>query len=1204
MAQELIDKIRAAAQANNLDPDTAVRIAQVESALNPTAQAKTSTAKGLFQVIDSTWKQYGGKPGQQKNPDENIRVGMNILADNTSRLRSALGREPSASELYAAHFFGPGTAPAVLSASPETPIADLLSQRAIKANPQLQGKTAGEVRQMLQTKMGEAPAPAKPKTAPSDGKEGQPDFEAIGRGQMTAGLGSGYKAALALSFLGDEEDSDEKKLDDEEKQAAKQLAEYKSFNALEGLDLGPTVVPFAQQTAQAPEQVPVQRLAAGGMPFVPTAMVRPSIRQQLTRAKADFDRYNAEADAFNKAADAYNAGPRTEEFTATEPVAPTMTAAEYEAKAKAAQADAARRNMALQVAADPERFGLSINRFFAAGGEVTPDAAMTTNQAILDRLRTGQFTPAPVASVRPSPLPTGRSGIFSRIGAIARRAILRSRTPATPQVQLPPAGLSPEQHNQWVIQQHSMGQSPRLLADGGEVEGAAAQMLKQVVPMDIRTFGSTLFGSRDPITEKNFTADELAAMQKAVDTAAKRTGQTQKGSVQYVDYPRGEQIGPDFKPVGQTLGRFTYEKQPDGATVVRDRYDFYNEGRKGNVEAYEKMGRGERALTVSGRALKNLVTGNLRGIPDELADAYIGREGRDVTIKLPPVKRADGGSADPTPEEIAAASRPATFNPNIARQGAAARRLAALRDVNTLPDPRTYAAVSGFLGTPPDQQGFSVMHPDIQGIKKAGEAGFYAGTATQVAPVAGKAAQLLGKLTGSALNERMLAGQSLTPGFNTPSPLMFAVKPRGGTVLYTQTGEGGPLPISKLDELMMDYRVTAARDQDASDDLVNFIKQKAPKYFTTTFGTADDPLRTAIRERAIEPFGRDVKKIPPYLVDAAKFPQARGHLQAKQELERLYDEMTGVDPLVLRPESGAPSLSQVQRSINQKMAQEGVPVEAQNAPSVTGFMQSEFDEYPYGTQRLKQLVAAEQQLPSGIQHALRTGEPMYDISPNFDLFDPRNVVDALKQIPPDKLKKMSFPEALIQGTQALAPVRDYRAAVEMAERGAKLPPAVLQRYTEPVAPAPGGQWVQITNPVGTELEGKLMKHSVGGYSTGDTYGTGYTGLPYGGKMAFDDGLVRVFSLRDKEGLPTITVEMAKPKGQEGWNVTQVRGRFNSEPQDRESVFNLFDKIDSTEGLGRIKTNSYTRSATGEDLEQGSMVDWGREYDQWKQGISE
>ena len=97
--------------------------------------------------------------------------------------------------------------------------------------------------------------------------------------------------------------------------------------------------------------------------------------------------------------------------------------------------------------------------------------------------------------------------------------------------------------------------------------------------------------------------------------------------------------------------------------------------------------------------------------------------------------------------------------------------------------------------------------------------------------------------------------------------------------------------------------------------------------------------------------------------------------------------------------------------------------------------------------------------------------------------------------------------------------------------------------------------------------------------------------------------MRVYSLRDKAGEPTITVEMARPKGQENWNVTQIRGRFNSEPADKESVFNLLGKIDETEGLGTIKPNSYTRSATGEDTE-GSFVDWGQAYDLWKQGISE
>lgn len=176
-------------------------------------------------------------------------------------------------------------------------------------------------------------------------------------------------------------------------------------------------------------------------------------------------------------------------------------------------------------------------------------------------------------------------------------------------------------------------------AEGSPEEGetsTATKMLREVVPMDLRLFGSTLFGNREPITESNFSPKELAAMQQAIDKAVDRTGQAQKGSVQYVDYPHGEQIGPGHQPVGATLGRFVYEKQPDGTTVIRDRYDFYNEGRKKDVEAYEKMGRGERLGTVASRMLKSLFTLDPPAAMNELANAYIGREGREVTIKLPP----------------------------------------------------------------------------------------------------------------------------------------------------------------------------------------------------------------------------------------------------------------------------------------------------------------------------------------------------------------------------------------------------------------------------------------------------------------------------------------------------------------------------------------------------------------------------------------
>jgi hypothetical protein len=74
-------------------------------------------------------------------------------------------------------------------------------------------------------------------------------------------------------------------------------------------------------------------------------------------------------------------------------------------------------------------------------------------------------------------------------------------------------------------------------------------------------------------------------------------------------------------------------------------------------------------------------------------------------------------------------------NPNIQRQGAKARALAAKRDVNTLPDPRTYAAVQGLLGTRPDQMGFSVLNPKYESIMNVAKPSYGLGVAAQLAPV-------------------------------------------------------------------------------------------------------------------------------------------------------------------------------------------------------------------------------------------------------------------------------------------------------------------------------------------------------------------------------------------------------------------------------------------------------------------------------------
>ena len=74
-------------------------------------------------------------------------------------------------------------------------------------------------------------------------------------------------------------------------------------------------------------------------------------------------------------------------------------------------------------------------------------------------------------------------------------------------------------------------------------------------------------------------------------------------------------------------------------------------------------------------------------------------------------------------------------NPNLQRQGARARALAAQRDVNTLADPLTYAAVQGLLGTRPDEMGFSVLNPDYEKIKKVAKPSFALGLLGQAAPM-------------------------------------------------------------------------------------------------------------------------------------------------------------------------------------------------------------------------------------------------------------------------------------------------------------------------------------------------------------------------------------------------------------------------------------------------------------------------------------
>jgi hypothetical protein len=112
---------------------------------------------------------------------------------------------------------------------------------------------------------------------------------------------------------------------------------------------------------------------------------------------------------------------------------------------------------------------------------------------------------------------------------------------------------------------------------------------------------------------------------------------------------------------------------------------------------------------------------------------------------------------------------PVFSNPNIARQGARARALAARRGVNTLPDPRTYAAVQGLLGTRPDEMGFSVLNPAYEDIRRVADPAFAVGTALGVAPLMGMARFSRPVQQASAASQR---GVFLVDTKTKPNPLV------------------------------------------------------------------------------------------------------------------------------------------------------------------------------------------------------------------------------------------------------------------------------------------------------------------------------------------------------------------------------------------------------------------------------------------------
>lgn len=114
------------AQQEGVDPSVALTISHIETggSFSHTAKNASSSAHGLFQVIDKTWKGQGG--GDRNNVDEQIRMGLKHIKNANASMRKSLGREPVAHEQYLGHLLGAGGASAVLKADPNAKLIDIV----------------------------------------------------------------------------------------------------------------------------------------------------------------------------------------------------------------------------------------------------------------------------------------------------------------------------------------------------------------------------------------------------------------------------------------------------------------------------------------------------------------------------------------------------------------------------------------------------------------------------------------------------------------------------------------------------------------------------------------------------------------------------------------------------------------------------------------------------------------------------------------------------------------------------------------------------------------------------------------------------------------------------------------------------------------------------------------------------------------------
>jgi hypothetical protein len=328
-----------------------------------------------------------------------------------------------------------------------------------------------------------------------------------------------------------------------------------------------------------------------------------------------------------------------------------------------------------------------------------------------------------------------------------------------------------------------------------------------------------------------------------------------------------------------------------------------------------------------------------------------------------------------------------------------------------------------------------------------------------------------------------------------------------------------------------------------------------------------------------------------------RFFPSRGALQALEDINRIYDRMTGMKGTVIGRETiGTPTgrysvtneARVAQQDLNelmqQKLIDEGVrATEVNPSVSYVGYVHPEqakaltspkevlvSADYSTPSKDMAALALVDPSaLPKSLRTAIEKGQPIYNIDLKDaalkEILNEESLVDYLETLSPREIKKLRYEDAIKGSVKKTEQIRARQAVVQRIRENKPVDPKVyLEGVSEPVisypenTPHAGFTWRRITDAEATAIEGAYLGHSVGGYARGGMYGPQK-------HQQFLDGEVEVYSLRDQRGRPVTTVEVFNIPG--ALKVaSQIRGAGRAtgnvmpEPYGAELV-DLFNKLE-------------------------------------------